>query len=78
MNVVPSTVDGLVEVENEFLFEVDDGVGWEDDPKGFILDDGMPERSQFSVNRVMIGGIGDGVVDPTAFIIEGASKHMEL
>lgn len=72
MDVDTSTVDGFVRVENEFVFEFDDHVGWKDDPKGFVLDDGVPKGAWFGVNGVVVGGIGDGV-DPTAFSAEGAS-----
>lgn len=66
VNVGAAAVDGLVRVENELVFQLDDHVGREDDPKGFVLDDGVAESARFGVRRVVVGGIGDGV-DPAAF-----------
>ncbi|KAM1169762.1 hypothetical protein ACFX19_032035 [Malus domestica] len=55
------TVDGLEAVDNELVFELNGHVGREDDPEGFVLDDGVAERARSWVRWVGIGGVGDYV-----------------
>lgn len=58
MNIGSSAIDGFEGIHEEFLFELDDHVGFEDDPKGFVLDYGVTECAWFWVHGV-VGGIGD-------------------
>ena len=66
MNAGATAINSLVRIENELVFEFDDHVGWEDDPKGFVLYDSMAKSAWFGVSRVVVGGISDGV-DPATF-----------
>lgn len=70
VDVGTTAIEGFVGVEDEFFGEVDDHVGGEDDPKGFLLYDSVPECAGEGIDGVMVGGIRDNV-NSAAFAAEG-------
>lgn len=71
MNGDTTAVDGFERVENQLVLQLDDHVCWEDDPEGFVLNDGVAESAWFGVSNVVVGGIHDGV-DSATFSAEGS------
>lgn len=74
VDVGAAAVDGFEAVEDELVFEFDQHVGGEDDPEGFVLDDGVPESAGFRVSCVVVGGVDDDV-DLTAFAADGVAAE---
>ncbi|KAM0989008.1 hypothetical protein FF1_012996 [Malus domestica] len=70
VDVDAAAVDGLEAVDNELVFELNGHVDREDDPEGFVLDDGVAERARSWVRWVGIGGVGD-YVDQAPFAPQG-------
>lgn len=56
-----TAVDGLEGVHDQLLFQSNDHVASEDDPKGFVLDHCVPESSRFWVDGIVVAGVGDDV-----------------
>ncbi|KAL5990159.1 hypothetical protein ACLOJK_011056 [Asimina triloba] len=62
MDICPTPIDGLEAVHNQLLFQDDDHVTLEYDPKGLVLDDGMPKSARARVDRIIVTGVSDDVV----------------
>lgn len=76
LDVSATAVDGFVTVDDQFVPEVDEHVGGEDDPERFGLDDGVTEGAWGWVGRVSVGGVGD-YVDLAAFSAEGSMAEAD-
>lgn len=61
MDTSATAVYGLEGIHNQFLFQSNDHVASEDDPKGFVLDDGVTESSWFGVDGVVVTGVSNDV-----------------
>ncbi|EYU41599.1 hypothetical protein MIMGU_mgv1a012287mg [Erythranthe guttata] len=57
VDVGAAAVEGFERVEDEFLGEVDEHVGGEDDPEWLRLDDGVAEGSGLRVDGIAVGGV---------------------
>lgn len=74
VHINSSSIYGLEAVHDQFLFECDNHVPFEDDPEWPVLDDSMAEGAWSGIYGIVVTRIRDDIVTPVAAANSIASK----
>lgn len=61
VDIGATTINGLEAVHDQFLFQLNDHVSFEDNPERLVLDNSVAQSARFWVNRIIIAWVSDDI-----------------